>query len=613
AEESYEGSSVGEFWLECLAHVADQAARGENDPDLHRTMEELRTIGDDRILGDRCLGALQDFSDREGKRLVLLVENLNMMFKDMSDPEAGWRLRKVFQTEPRIVLLASSTSRFDEIDDPEHALYEQLRMVPLRALGTNECGALWETVSGRPTRPGMIRSLEILTGGSPRLITIVARFGSEISFRKLMASLLDLIDDHTGYLKSHLESLPAQERRVYLALAALWKPATTREISDQARLDTNKCSAQLKRLVERGAVQTAGGSARRKQYYLTERLYNIYYLLRRSRSSDHLVDALIRFMESYYSPSELMDISTRIIHDAESFATEMQPFSRATFARLLELSVLASYREELMAMVPEGFIRAMHQDSIHSDTGKWTQAETSPDSHRTDHRHEDANERTELMAAAKTLANIAVAMFDRDRAKEILSAFDEMVDRFLMTEHSVLRELAGHALIQKGEIEWRFEQHEATVETVSRALDLLSSAPPEERVRGHLIRAKAAVAYGDRSACERDVEAVLALMQPLEPLPKESVDALVFCGAALGAERMCELIKGAPAANLLLPLTTALELELGLEPRVALEVREVAEDIRRDLAKLREAGAEESGGEVWSAFCTAQTSERKDA
>ena len=38
-------------------------------------------------------------------------------------------------------------------------------------------------------------------------------------------------------------------------------------------------------------------------------------------------------------------------------------------------------------------------------------------------------------------------------------------------------------------------------------------------------------------------------------------------------------------------LTTALERELGVEPRVAREVEEVAEDIRRDLAESREARA----------------------
>ena len=61
----------------------------------------------------------------------------------------------------------------------------------------------------------------------------------------------------------------------------------------QGLLETSTCSAQLARLGERGVVQVAGGSARRKQYYLTERLYNIYYLLRRRRGPDRFVEALI--------------------------------------------------------------------------------------------------------------------------------------------------------------------------------------------------------------------------------------------------------------------------------------------------------------------------------
>ena len=329
AEESYEVGTAGELWLECLSRLADQAPHREDGPDLHRTFEDLRTVRDDRTLGERCLAALLDFSDREGKRLVLMVENLNMMFGDMADSrDAGWRLRKTLQTEPRIVLLASATSRFDEIDHPDHALYDLFRVLALRPLGTKECAKLWETVSGQHRPPETIRSLEILTGGSPRLLAIVARFGAGRSFRELMAELLDLVDDHTEYFKSHLESLPPQERRVYLALADLWKPAFTKEIADRARIETSKCSAQLARLVERGAVLVAGGSARRKQYYLSERLYNIYYLLRRRRRPDHLIEALIRFMASYYSPRELVDIGVRMVREAENVETELRSLFR---------------------------------------------------------------------------------------------------------------------------------------------------------------------------------------------------------------------------------------------------------------------------------------------
>ena len=238
AEESYEVSTAGEFWLECLSRLAVQAPCREGRPDLHRTYDELRTIDDDQTLENRCLTALLDFADRESKRLVLMVENLNMMFRDMVDRNAGWRLRKVLQTESRIVLLASATSRFDQIDNPDQALYDQFRVRLLRPLDTQECAVLWKTVADQEARHETIRSLQILTGGDPRLVVIVARFGAGRSFHNLMANLLDLVDDHTEYFKGHIELLPAQERRVYLALAELWKPATTkgnrRPVSAQA-------------------------------------------------------------------------------------------------------------------------------------------------------------------------------------------------------------------------------------------------------------------------------------------------------------------------------------------------------------------------------------------
>ena len=430
AEESYEVGTAGELWLECLSRLADQAPHREGGPDLHRTFEDLRTIRDDRTLGERCLAALLDFSDREGKRLVLMVENLNMMFGDMADSrEAGWRLRKPLQTEPRIILLASATSRFDEIDHPDHALYDLFRVFALRPLDTNECAVLWETVSGQRRPPETIRSLKILTGGSPRLLAILARFGAGLSFRELMDSLLDLVDDHTEYFKSHLESLPAQERRVYLALADLWKPAFTKEIADRARLETSKCSAQLARLIERGAVLVAGGSARRKQYYLSERLYNIYYLLRRRRRPDHLIEALIRFMASYYSPRELVDIGVRMAHEAEGLDPGMRSLHQFAFELLAGLPVMAGHREELFAVAPSHFMKFLGRDPAHPDMTETTTAGTSPDRDQVVLLHDDEHGLSELIAAGTLLGNAGV-LYARNRVEDALATCDELVHRF---------------------------------------------------------------------------------------------------------------------------------------------------------------------------------------
>ena len=459
-EESYEVSSAGEFWLECLTHLAAQAAPyREDEPDLDRTVGELRAVRDDRVLGDRCLGALLDFADRRGRRLLLLVENLNMLFRDMADRDAGWRLRKVLQTEPRIILFASATSRFAEIDSPDRALYDLFRVRTLRPLGTDQCAELWEAVAGRPAARRTVRSLEILTGGSPRLIAIVARFGAGRSFRELMADLLDLVDDHTEYFKSHLESLPAQERRVYLALAALWKPAAAREIAEHARLDPSQCSAQLARLGDRGVVQVAGGSARRKRYYLTERLYNIYYLLRRRRGPDPMVEALVRFMEAYYSPQELMYLSTRMVSEISRLDPETQAFYQTALVQLMKLPALTGYRAELVAKM-SAELRPVAPAARPAKELFETKV-TMRDSERP---HEDTLAACEEMMlrfgeskdpaiqewVAKTLVNKGFIFGAMQRPDDSVAVCDEVVDRFKTSETPVLQEAVARALVIKG-------------------------------------------------------------------------------------------------------------------------------------------------------------------
>ena len=442
--------------------------------------------------------------------------------------------------EPRIVLLASATSRFDEIDSPDRALYDLLRVLTLRPLDTDECAALWKRVSGRRRAPGAVRALQILTGGSPRLIAIVAHFGAGLSFRELMANLLNLVDDHTEYFKSHLEALPAQERRVYLALAGLWKPASAREIADRVRIGTSQCSAQLARLITRGAVETDGG-ARRKLYYLTERLFNIYYLLRRSpRGQAPLVEALVHFMESYYSGDTIN----------HRYWVHMALLDKA-----LILSSVQESEEELATY-----------DEAARRLG-WFDA---PD--------DQARTARALLTKGFALSRIA-------RTEEGIATHWEMVRRFEMNEAPAIREMTEVALFAIAEFELRRRRYEQAIEAAGRALDREDEGSSRHRWRGLLIRARATLEHG---TIARDVDAALAILPTLGSLPEEVADELTKLCAYLGLARTRELIVTSPAADLLLPFTTALALELGIETRVAREVEEVAQDIRnKHLATLR--------------------------
>ena len=334
AEESYEVATCGEFWLQCLDNLAQQAPPEYEQANLHLALDEFRTIQDDRTLADRCLAAILDFADGEGKRLVLIVENLNTLFNDIGDPDVGWQLRKTLQDEPRVLLLGSATARFEEIDNSSRALYDLFQVHTLSRLTPEGCATLWKSVSGRDIDARVVRSLQILTGGNPRLLVIVAQFGPRLSFGDLMRDLLNLVDDHTEYFRSHLEALGPQERRVYVALAVLWKPATAKQVSDHSRIPTSQCSSLLGRLVQRGAVVRSGGTRHRREYYLAERMYNIYYLLRNSKGTDNVVEALVQFMASYYSPAELDSIRERISKESKSADALMRGMMQSALHRL---------------------------------------------------------------------------------------------------------------------------------------------------------------------------------------------------------------------------------------------------------------------------------------
>ena len=604
AEESYEVTTAGEFWLECLGHLAAQAPAAERG-NLSLTHGELRSVQDDQILAERCLGSLLDFADRHEQRLLLLVENLNMLFSDMRDPDAGWRLRKTLQTEPRVILLASATSRFDEIDDPEHALFDLFRVIALRPLDTEECQTLWEAISTEPPTPRAVRPLAILTGGNARLLAIIARFGGGQSFRTLMTNLLDLVDDHTEYFKSHLESLPTQERRVYLALARLWKPATAREIADLARLDTNRSSALLARLVGRGAVTTERDTERQKRYYLAERLYNIYYLLRRGSGSDRLVRALIDFMISLYSPSDLGALVKDICAEAaeQDFLLEHVPEQMAV-ALIREARSLAEDGRETEAL-------DLYDNLIQ---GAVTAGPVAIDSR----------------TVAFALMRKVLLLREVGRLDESLAVCDEVFDRFSAHKEDAARIIMAMTAYLRGDILLGLGRRAAAADAFEQASEFMPATAPRELESGvSLARGLALLLQGREQEAlpvldditasynmvdepqlagimasavllkatileemdlvleEKDVLLLIESMANHEEIRRGAISSIMSYAARVSPARTLELIRESRTEDLLLPLVVALQQELGDTPLVAKEVEEVAADIRRELSRMR--------------------------
>ena len=313
-EESHEIFSAADFWLDVLFYLSleTRTQDAELARNLRDTHADLTTRWRERELDERARAAVLDVADRLGKRLVLMVENLQGLC-DNVDGNFGWKLRKTLQLEPQIILLASATSRFEGLDDAQDPFFELFRIICLQPLDTAQCGRLWQAVSGAPVSARRIRALQILTGGDPRLLVIVAEFQRHGSMRRLMEQLVQMIDDHTEYFRGHLETMGKTERRVYLALMDLWEPSTTGEVSARARLDVRTVSTMLGRLVLRGAVEPRDAHRR---YAVTQRLYSIYYKLRRERDEAAIVQALLRFMDVFYSDNEIAEFYAGLHLDA---------------------------------------------------------------------------------------------------------------------------------------------------------------------------------------------------------------------------------------------------------------------------------------------------------
>ncbi|MDE0190836.1 MAG: tetratricopeptide repeat protein [Gammaproteobacteria bacterium] len=489
-EESHEAYDIGEFWLEALFHLILEIE--STAPDL---AHELRRSRDDLCarwrpdLAPQAFGTLLDAADRLDRRLVLIVENLQNLCRD-ADDDFGWSLRAVLQNEPRIMLLGSATTRFQELRNADQPFFELFRFVDLKPLDSAACLRLWGTVSGDGASERTIRPLEIFTGGSPRLLVIVAEFALHRSLPRLMEELVTLIDNHTEYFRGHLEQLPRGERRVYVAIIDLWQPSGTSEIAQRARMDVRLTSTCIGRLLERGLISSQG-TGRRKRYVATERLYSIYYKLRRERDEAAVVRNFIRFMVAFYSPDELMEMSDDLFHGAAESAAIYQGIARAlpdepAFVDVFEFSFLAPVAKA----VEEG----QYEHALHSCERRLADEPLPP------------------AITCKLLGIKANCLDDAGDHRAELAAYDELIRRFGNDDDPIVQELVTDAEINRGATLNELGDVTAAIDACDRMIQRFGEP------QNPTVEAKLAMALTNKATALRDDEQFTALVDTLDEI-----------------------------------------------------------------------------------------------
>ena len=516
-EESLEIFTIGDFWIEALFQLAREIRADHTSiaDELSKTHADLTSQWQSRDMAERARATVLDTADRLDKHLVVMVENLQSLLNDV-DEDFGWSLRQALQTEPTITLLATATSRFRGLDDADQPFYELFRVVYLEPLDTTACGLLMHALTGEERHD--IEPLRILTGGDPRLIVLIADFSLHRSFGELMQELVRLIDDHTEYFRSHLDSLPKTERRVYVALIDLWQPSTAGEIGARARMDIRKVSTSLGRLVNRGAISTSGRGNKRR-YAATQRLYSIYYKLRREHNESAIVRSLVRFIVVFYRGNEAKKILDKALTDqaaSPSFALELK--------RAMEAEKSMSETETADTPPAEGMARI--------------QAGELDDELR--RRFGESDDPELRLQVAKALVNKG-ATLSLDRNEAAIETYDELLRRFGESNDPELRLQVAKALVNKGVTLGSLDRNEAAVETFDELLRRFGESDDPE-LRPPVARAlfNKGVTLGSLDRSEAEIETYDKLLRRFgesdDPeLRPQVANALLNKGATLGS------------------------------------------------------------------------------
>lgn len=355
-EESYIVTTPGEFFLECLFHLMEEVG----DPELAVAHAEVLKIVSEDELFTRCLGILRDYALKRRQRLLVVVENFHILLSEQVGREQDLLL-SALADEEIFGVLATSVAQAAEEDEEQRGLFEGYRLIPLEPLSLDECHQLWLALTGQEVPPERIRPIQILTGGSPRLIHILSEFMRSPSLGDLMGNLNQLIDQNTEYFKSQLDTLPTIERKVFAALLDAWDPSTAKQIAEAARVNVNTASAMLGRLADRGSVIKEPGRGRTVHYYAAERLFNIYYLMRRRSHPSSRVRALVAFMTEYYDRDELVATTAKIVDEA----CRIDPAKRGDYHWAVD-EILnrqpETVRDRIIAQTPSEFLQSMRQD-----------------------------------------------------------------------------------------------------------------------------------------------------------------------------------------------------------------------------------------------------------
>ena len=367
-EEQWTIDRLSKFWLNCLDSLADTLDREGRS---RATISELDSAVDrlrrdptkEDLLAEEAETEFLRQAKEIGRRPVLLVDNLDMVFSRLSHHEQK-RLRSSLMAAGAPILIGACLSPPITTTDYSAPFYDHFKTHYLERLSLDEMQEILQNLAKRASPPVVFRrigeqqprlaALHTLTGGNPRTTAILFQILCNSPSGEACQDLETLLDWMTPLYRSRFEAMAQQAQLIVSTLATHWAPMSANQVEKAARLGNQQVSPQLIRLRNAGIVEKVPvdpedrvgpmvktNATGLKGYQLAERLFNLWILLRQGTHRDRRnLIFLARFIECVHGSTERGSLAA-MLRDQTGRSAEA-----ATILRALQTSEKAGLRAE---------------------------------------------------------------------------------------------------------------------------------------------------------------------------------------------------------------------------------------------------------------------------
>jgi tetratricopeptide (TPR) repeat protein len=443
-EEQYNVLSLEDLWRNCCEALAEWC-EVNNLPDIADRLD--RVSREDRSKNaEDCFVAE---TRKIGKRPLLLIDNLDLILEALSEND-NWSLRRALQAKSGPILYGASTELLRQSGDRKAPFYEFFIPQILNPLSRRELIRCVDALAdargdyGKPVKnillrePARLHTLHDLTGGNPRILTLIYRLLERSETDSVFADLEVLLDQVTPYYKSRIEEYNTKlQRAVIDAIALNWDPITTRDLSKVTGIEVTTISSQLSRLKNAGLIQEVSTSGTRAGYQLAERFLNIWYLMRHgTRRIKQKMNWLVKFLATFYLPDELRQLSAQHRYGVRS----------RRWASVYSDAVLAAEALERELTAGRKSIRGQQLETAYGNNQSAAKLHGAPSYYKWD---STLTKHTALNETAAEMLRESIRLYDANRYDEAITTLTMIAETLNTSEHQDLRTQVVVALLNQ--------------------------------------------------------------------------------------------------------------------------------------------------------------------